>query len=220
MKDLLNRIDSHKTGIGIFLLWLLHLSGLIGIAAGAGDWFIPKTPLNLILTSLIFFWVFPVKSAVKIWYAVFVFVLGMAAEWVGVHTGYLFGTYSYGENLGPKLDGVPYLIGVNWALLSLASGSLSTSWKVSKPTQVMIGALIMVGLDYFIEGVAPRMDFWSFEGGAPPFWNYICWFGLALLFQWVYQRSGISGNRTIALHLICVQLAFFILLGLLFPAFP
>lgn len=218
MKALLEKIDSHKTAIGIFLLWLLHLSGLIGIAAGAGDWFLPKTPLNLILTSLIFIWVFPVKSRVKVWYAASVFVLGMAAEWVGVHTGYLFGTYSYGENLGPKLDGIPYLIGVNWALLSLASGSLSTSWKAPKPIQVGIGALIMVGLDYFIERVAPFMDLWRFEGGTPPVWNYVCWFGLALLFQWAYQRAGISGNRAIALHLICVQLVFFTFLSLLSPA--
>ena len=220
MKDLLKTIESNKISIGIFLLWLLHLSGLIGIAAGAEDWFIPKTLLNLVLTSMIFFWIFPLDSPRKIGFTVFVFVLGMAAEWVGVHTGYLFGTYSYGANLGPKLDGIPYLIGINWAILSLASGNLSDRWKAPKPVRMGIGALIMVGLDYFIEGVAPLMDLWTFEGGAPPIWNYICWFGLALFFQWVYQRSGISGNRTISLHLICVQQVFFISLGLFFPAHP
>jgi putative membrane protein len=220
VKALIKADRSQKTTIGVFLLWLLHLSGLIGIAAGAGDWFIPKTPLNLVITSVIFFWAFPVASPRIIGFTLFVITAGMAAEWVGVHTGYLFGTYSYGQNLGPKLDGIPYLIGLNWAILSLASGSLGSRWKVQKPLQVMIGALIMVGLDFFIEAVAPLMDLWSFEGGAPPKWNYICWFGLALIFQWVYQQIGISGNSTIALHLICVQLVFFVLLNLLFPSLP
>lgn len=220
MKTLLKTVESQKTGIGIFLLWLLHLSGLIGITAGAGDWFIPKTPLNLVFTSLVFFWVFPLDSTRKITYTVFVFILGMAAEWVGVHTGYLFGEYSYGANLGPKLDGIPYLIGINWAILSLASGSLSELWNVPKPARITIGALLMVGLDFFIESVAPIMDLWTFQGGAPPLWNYICWFVLALLFQWVYQRNHISGNRTISLHLFLVQLVFFIYLNLLFSTLP
>ena len=220
VKDLLKSVDSKKTGIGIFLLWLFHISGLIGIAAGAEAWFIPKTPLNLVLTSLIFFWIFPLDSTRKIGYTVFVIVLGMGAEWIGVHTGYLFGSYSYGANLVPKLDGIPYLIGVNWAILSLASGSLSNQWKAPKPVRITIGALIMVGLDYFIEKVAPVMDLWSFQGGEPPLWNYICWFALALFFQWVYQRSSISGNRTISLHLLLVQLVFFIFLNILIPAMP
>lgn len=220
MNDLLRTVESKKTGIGIFLLWLLHLSGLIGIAAGAAEWFIPKTPLNLVLTSLIFFWIFPLNSVRKIGFTAFVLALGMAAEWIGVHTGYLFGTYSYGANLGPKLDGIPYLIGINWAILSLASGSLSDNWKVPKPVRIVIGGLIMVGLDYFIEGVAPVMDLWTFQGGVPPLWNYICWFGLALFFQGVYQRSGISGNRAISLHLIAVQLVFFMVMNLLFPTHP
>ena len=220
MKALIKTVESKKTGVGIFLLWLLHLSGLIGITAGAGDWFIPKTPLNLVLTSLVFFWVFPLDSRQKIKYTAFVFILGMAAEWVGVHTGYLFGVYSYGANLGPKLDGIPYLIGINWAILSLASGRLSDLWNVPKPVRITIGALLMVGLDYFIERVAPVMDLWTFQGGTPPLWNYICWFGLALLFQWVYQRNHISGNRTISLHLLLVQLVFFIYLNLLFSTLP
>jgi putative membrane protein len=64
------------------------------------------------------------------------------------------------------------------------------------------------------------MDLWTFQGGAPTLWNYICWLGLALLFQWVFQRNRISGNRTISLHLILVQLVFFVILNLLFTTHP
>lgn len=216
MKKVLNTIDSRKTAIGIFILWFVHLSGLIGIMAGAQDWFFSKTPLNLVFTSVIFFWIFPLDSVRKLVFTITVFAMGMAAEWVGVHTGYLFGSYTYGANLGPKLDGIPYLIGINWAILSLAGGSLSNGWKVPRSLRIGIGASIMVGLDYFLEGAAPLMDLWTFQGGTPPIWNYVCWFALALFFQWLYQRSGISGNRTISLHLIGVQLVFFLALNYLF----
>ena len=42
------------------------------------------------------------------------FATGMLVEWIGVHTGYLFGSYDYGTVLGPKLLGVPLIIGINW----------------------------------------------------------------------------------------------------------
>jgi hypothetical protein len=63
-------------------------------------------------------------------------------------------------------------------------------------------------------------DFWAFEGGYPPLWNYLCWFGLALFFQWAYQRSGIAGNRVFSLHLLCAVLVFFTGLNLYYGAFP
>ncbi len=220
MKDLSYMGGVSKTTISIFLIWLVHLSGLIGTLAGAGGWFLPKTPLNLILTTALLIWVFPVDTRRKAGLMAGIFVMGMAVEWVGVHTGYLFGTYAYGGNLGPRLDGIPYLIGANWAILSFASGNASQTWDLPVWARILIGAFIMVGLDYFIEGVAPIADFWAFEGGHPPLWNYICWFGLALLFQWAYQRSGIEGNRAFSLHLLCAVLVFFTGLNLYYGAFP
>jgi len=201
--------ESRKTHLGIFLIWLLHISGLIGILSGQADWFVPKTPLNLLLMVLLFLWIFPLDTIRKTSLFAFICVAGISAEWIGVHTGWLFGSYQYGENLGPKLDGIPYLIGVNWALLSFCSGCVSANLPVPSWARILFGALILIGLDFFMEGVAPVLDFWTFEGGLPTLWNYICWFVLAVLFLWGYEKLGIKGNRTFSLHLLVAQFVFF-----------
>ncbi len=209
-----NTLESRKTPIGIFLIWLLHLSGLIGILSGQADWFVPKTPLNLMLMALLFIWIFPLDTIRKTALFAFICVAGISAEWIGVHTGWLFGTYQYGENLGPKLDGIPYLIGVNWALLSFCSGCVSRNLPVPAGARILVGALLLIGLDFFMEGVAPVLDFWTFEGGMPTLWNYICWFVLAVLFLWGYEKLGIKGNKQFSLHLLGAQFVFFMSLYL------
>jgi len=216
MTDLKNILESRKTHIGIFLIWLLHISGLLGILFGQAAWFVPKTPLNLMLMALLFIWIFPLNTIRKTVLFVFICVAGVSAEWIGVHTGWLFGSYDYGENLGSKLDGIPYLIGINWALLSFCSGCVSRNLPLPSWARILFGALLLVVLDFFMEGVAPSLDFWTFEGGLPTLWNYVCWFVLAILFLWGYEKLDIQGNRRFSVHLLSAQFVFFICLYLFF----
>jgi len=106
--------------VAIIMLWVIHLSALIGIAMGNGDFFYPKSPFTLIYLALLTVWFFPVTTIKKIILFTLCFWTGMAVEWIGVHTGSLFGDYYYGINMGFKLDGIPYLIGSNWAVRILA----------------------------------------------------------------------------------------------------
>ncbi|MGA9237665.1 carotenoid biosynthesis protein [Robiginitalea sp.] len=216
MSNLKNILESRKLDIGIFLIWLLHISGLIGILSGQGAWFVPKTPLNLLLMALLFIWIFPLNTGRKIFLFVFICITGVSAEWIGVHTGWLFGSYHYGENLGPKLDGIPYLIGVNWALLSFCSGCVSRNLPLPPRARILFGALLLVILDFFMEGLAPLLDFWTFQGGVPTLWNYICWFVLAIVFLWGYEKLDIQGNRKFSLHILSAQFVFFMSLYLFF----
>jgi putative membrane protein len=216
MNNLKNTVGSRKIHLGIFLIWLLHISGLIGILSGQAAWFVPKTPFNLLLMALLFIWIFPLDTIRKTALFAFICVAGISAEWIGVHTGWLFGSYHYGENLGPKLDGIPYLIGVNWALLSFCSGCVSRNLPLPSWGRILFGALLLVGLDFFMEGLAPRLDFWTFQGGLPTLWNYICWFILAVLFLWGYEKLDIQGSRRFSLHLLSAQFLFFMSLYLFF----
>jgi putative membrane protein len=220
MKDQLPRIMDFKTATAIFLIWLLHLSAIIGVLSGEAGWFIPKTPWNLLVCTGLLIWVFPLDTLRKVGLFGFIFAAGIGAEWIGVHTGALFGTYSYGANLGPKLDGVPYLIGANWAVLSFCSGAVSNSWALPRGARVLFGGLLMLGLDYFMEGLAPAFDFWEFQGGEPPLYNYVCWFGLALLFQGGFQGLRLEGNRSFSAHLLAAQFTFFIALSGYSPTIP
>jgi putative membrane protein len=44
-----------------------------------------------------------------------------------------------------------------------------------------VAALLVTGIDLLIEQVAPKLDFWQFEGGLPDLQNYLSWIGVAFL---------------------------------------
>lgn len=199
----------NKRLLSIGLIWLFYVSAMIGITLGHLDWFVSKTPFTLLLVFALSVWNFPVDTPRKWLCVALFFAAGMAAEWVGVHTGVPFGTYAYGENLGPKLDGVPWLIGVNWAVLTLFTGALATAWVRSLPLRVLLGAALMVGLDVLLEHAAPVFDYWTFAGGTAPVENYLAWFGLAAALHYVFQRAHLHGDVRFSWHAFGAQVVYF-----------
>jgi bisanhydrobacterioruberin hydratase len=207
---MLDSLVRYKAHLAVGIVWLFHISALIGVSLGHLDWFISKTPLNLMVCLLLFLLVYPLDTVKKIMaFAVF-FGGGMFAEWLGVNYGILFGAYEYGENFGPKWDGVPLLIGAYWALLTFITAALMDYTALNSWTKAFLAAVLMVVLDYFMEHSAPHFDFWTFEGGYAPLENYVTWFLLALLFQAILRWMDLRGNKTISLHLYLAQLLFFL----------
>ncbi len=197
-----------KVYLSLFLIWLFHISGIIGIALGHKEWFIPKTPLNLLVCTALFIWIYPLDSKRKWGIFGLFFFIGMFLEWLGANYSLLFGSYDYGENLGYKVDGVPLFIGINWALLTFITGELSKKAAKNIWFRATIGALLMVFLDFLMEQSAPGFDFWSF-GEHVPLENYVTWFLVAFIFQIVFQKTKMEGNTNISLHLFLAQMVFF-----------
>lgn len=193
----------------IFLLWLFHLSGVMGIALGYDTWFIEKTPINLFVSLMLFLLVFAINNKTKITLFLSFFIIGMAVEWLGVNYGILFGDYAYGKNLGPKLDGVPLLIGTYWALLTFTTFSIARHVTQNKWLCTFLGASLMVFLDFLMEKNAPAFNFWEFDGEVP-LSNYVTWFLISLLLQIMVHASNIKNSGfQISINLYASQLAFF-----------
>ncbi len=207
---MLNHSSMNKVYIATGIVWLFHISALIGITLGHVDWFMEKTPLNLGLCLILFLFVYPIRTMKQTTGFLIFFSGGMFAEWLGVKYGLLFGTYEYGNNFGPKLDGVPYLIGTYWALLTFATASIVDYISKSVIVKIVVAALLMTLLDFFMEHSAPRFDFWRFEGDLAPLQNYITWFVLALLFQGILRYLKTTGDRFFSLNLYLAQLIFFV----------
>ncbi len=209
-------IKQNRVRLGIGLVWLFHITAIIGISMGELHWFIEKTPFNILLCALLFLWIFPINNLKKGILFLLFFLGGMVAEALGVNYSILFGSYSYGANFGPKIAGVPYLIGVNWAILTFITASTTSYLIKNKGFKMVLAASLMVLLDFFMEGNAPIFDFWEFDGGIAPLFNYITWFVIALLFQIILHTAKITGNKEFSAHLYFSQLAFFAYF-LLFP---
>lgn len=201
--------DPLKRNVSIFIIWLFQISAIIGITIGFPDWFITKTPLNLVIIFILTIVNFPINTMKKTGITLAFFFVGMLVEWVGVQYGFLFGEYTYGSNLGFKIDGVPILIGVNWVILTLSTAAISARLFQNKIIRIVVGALLMVGLDFFIEVVAPPFDFWTWAADNAPLKNYIAWFLIAIFLHTIYYKSRIKGDFTFSLHLYLAQLLFF-----------
>ncbi len=205
----LKSVKDLKILISIGVLWLVHVSGMIGVSMGYTDFFLPKTPLNLSLAFMLLVWVFPINSLKHILLSFTFFAVGMLVEWIGVQYGFLFGEYYYGNNLGPKLDGVPWLIGVNWAVLVIITGAIANHLLKSKFKRILLGAGLMVVLDFFMEASAPVFDFWVFSEGIAPFQNYLAWFLIAAFLHFLFQEFKMNGSYLFSKHLYACQLIFF-----------
>lgn len=200
---------AQRTKLLAGMVWLFHVSAIIGVSIGYENWFIERTPLNLMIIAGSLMLAVPLNQ-VRMFAGLLLFMgAGMFSEYLGVQYGLVFGEYTYGENLGPKLAGVPYLIGLNWAVLVIITASISGKLSTNPWIRAALGSSLMVVLDLVMEPVSPIFDFWEFAGGVAPLQNYIGWFAVGFLLQLLYPYFFKRMNRTMAMHLFLAQFIFF-----------
>lgn len=207
-RGILAILKKEKEKVAIGFVWLLHLSAIIGIASGFEDWFIALSPLNLLLLFVLIIWVSPHKKQLFLLMLI-PFFIGYIAEVLGVNYGLIFGDYSYGDNLGFKVLGVPLLIGVNWAILTYITSNISKQIHPNIFLSSAIAALLMTSLDVLIEVSAPRFDYWRFKGGFAPVQNYIGWYLISLIACFLFQKFYKNGHFMLSFHIFTAITIFF-----------
>ena len=197
--------------ISISIIWLFHISGIMGILYGNSEWFVSASPLNLSINFVLLLincyghkWFFPM--------VILGFFTGMISEILGVQLGWIFGNYKYGDALGFKVLGVPLLIGVNWALLTIITGAIAQQFYQNFFMRIIIGVSLMIFLDLLIEPIAPVLDFWVFEEGEAPIQNYIGWTAMALFLQLIFHYFRVSVKGWFPHQLYILQVIFFTVL--------
>ena len=200
----------------IGLLLLCYFSGLIGIGIPAyRALFLYFTPLNLLLTLVVFYKInnnFSVRFGVL---SLLVFLLGFSIEAIGVATGVLFGSYSYGDTFGVKLFETPILIGVNWLFLAFSTYGTVQHFTKKAAWLILIPPVLMTLLDYIVEPVAIKLGFWTWENDIIPLQNYAMWFITSLVIHATIYQFKPKINAKISFLIIGVQVSFFGILNLL-----
>ena len=198
------------------LVLLFHITGFVGLAFSHDpSFYLRFTPLTLLLTAALLAAFQPGRGWLFWLFMMQVFLLGFTAEFVGVYTGKIFGTYTYGVTLGPKWVNVPWLIGLNWAVLTYLGGMLAAYLPVAWWVRVLVGAALMLGYDLCLEPMASQLDFWHWAGHVIPLKNFRDWFLLSLVTQLLFVRSGFVKRNPLVPLVYLVQLLFFFGLGLL-----
>ena len=196
--------------MSIFFLWLINISGFFGILSDQNEFFLSTTPYVLSLTLLLLILNHDLSDKKSKIGLILIFLFGLIVEILGVNYSLFFGEYSYGSNLGPKIYEVPYVIGFNWVLLIIATGSFSDKLIKGKEIyKILFASFLMVLIDLFIEKSAPKLDFWEFVISPVPLSNYLWWFIFSLCFQYIFFKTVKTKEYNLSSNILVIQFLFF-----------
>jgi putative membrane protein len=230
-------IDKHrllsrqqKNNIALSVAILFHVCGAVGIICTPyKKWFIHNTPFILFVMTVLLVLTQKEKNIAFSFFLLLCYATGLLAEMIGVNTGYLFGNYKYGTVLGPKIYGVPWLIGVNWFIAVFCSGNiifrlnewlykkLPTDMRPSHAVQlfsfVIDAALLTTLFDYVLEPSAIKLGFWKWlPNNSIPVYNFGCWFIISGALLTVFRLLRFDKHNQFATHLFIIQILFFLVL--------
>jgi|HubBroStandDraft_1064217.scaffolds.fasta_scaffold220716_1 uncharacterized membrane protein len=132
-------------------------------------------------------------------------------EEIGVRSGFIFGAYHYGNQLGAKLGHVPMIIPLAWFMM------IYPSWMVAKAlvtgvnphalvgltARAVVAAWVMTGWDVVMDPGMAAAGNWIWENGGAYFGvpgrNYLGWLLTTFLVYWMvgWLWRG-TGHRTTA----------------------
>jgi len=202
------------------ILCVFYLVGIIGFI------YKPKifqafTPMFLLLNFLVLL-IFQTHTPSKfIRFCIVIFVIGFAVELLGVATGKIFGYYHYGTGLGPAIKGIPFLIGLNWLILTYCAGQMTVKAIPQKNIFIksFLGAIFMLLMDIFIEQVAGRLNMWYWDDGEIPPQNYLAWLFIAFFCNLIYHIVELKARNKLAQTVFILQLVFFITLSIKYSTY-
>lgn len=162
-------------------------------------------------------------------------------EALGVATGAIFGEYQYGPTMWFQWLGVPFVIALNWCVLTLACNEVAmrimerlsqkptpiapassptsvnrisnTSHRISYVITAAIAAVMTALYDVIIEPVAIALDYWQWGGGEIPLQNYLAWAAIAFLISLPLYVFKIRFRSPVLLVYFLAQLFFFVVLN-------
>lgn len=205
-----------KSQAAKFIVSILHFVGIIGLYwEKSRPLFLLITPFHLLTVTVILLYFHKDFNKGFFGFFLFAFLTGMITEIIGVSTGLLFGDYSYSSVLGIKMYGVPLLIGLNWFLLVYLTGGIFNNLIKNDIFASLSGAALMVLLDLSLEIVAVALNFWQWHTDHIPLSNYITWFLIAFVIQFVYRKVNFIKENKLLLVVFFNLLVFFTILALI-----
>ena len=208
---------------------LFHAIGLLGILFFDSSFFIKATWLNLLLMFALILYTQQKINKHFIIFLIICFATGVITEIFGTHTGFIFGQYKYGTVLGPSIQQVPLIIGINWFIIVYCCGiiiqmmftyiidTLVAHGDVKRKPQalsiILDGATLAVFFDWLMEPAAIKLGYWQWlPSGQIPVYNYLCWFVISTLMLAVFHFAQFDKQNKFAVNLLLIQAMFFLLL--------
>jgi len=92
---------------------------------------------------------------------------GFAVEVLGVHAGVPFGRYHYDGGLGPRVFGVPLVIGLAWLMMAHPCVVVAERVAATAPGRVVAAAVGLAGWDVFLDPQMVDAHHWHWSDPSP-----------------------------------------------------
>ncbi len=211
-KYLLERPEDIKNLYAVIVIYLFFTAGIIWHL-----WDLTKglmlriTPYGLFFACLLVLYpCIKEKRKKLLTWLIITYIITFILEVIGVKTGIIFGEYSYGFVLGPKIFDVPFIIGLNWVVIILGAIIISKIFSKHFLYSSLIAGLLAVIFDLALEPVAFKFGYWFWQWDVIPLQNYIAWFIISFLSSIFFNLLNISSNNTLPKHYFYAQMIFFI----------
>src|SRR5690606_3722344 len=107
--------------------------------------------------------------------------------------------------------GVPLIIGVNWIVLIFATGCFVRNFGIkNRLVRAAVGAFLIACLDFLIEPIAIRHDYWHWIDLDVPVQNYIAWFLFSFILLSMFYNMRFSKRNPVASVLFVCKFLFFL----------
>ena len=172
-------------------------------------------PFHLLLLLALLIWAHRDKNQDFKLFILVAYLAGFLIDVIGVNTGYIFGSFQFGDTLGFKLADVPLAMGFYWVILIYSVGSSVAYFKIQNHAiRALIGAFLLVFMNILMEPVAIRFDFCNWENMSIQFQNYVAWFVFTFCMLLFFYARKFRKQNVAAPVLLISQLIFFITLNL------
>lgn len=214
MERQIDPIDLKTKKYAAAVIIIFHLVGLLGfILPAAIPYFTKLVPFHLLLMFGIIVLTYNDGFKRLSMFLAGAFLCGYLVEVLGVQTGKIFGSYYYGDTMGFKIASVPLLMGVNWIILIFSVGQMVKMLKIRNSTlAALIGGLFLILLDFFLEPVAMKFDYWHWDWQEIPLQNFIAWYIVSVILLKFYYAFNIKQQKFIGPTMYLSQLVFFMVL--------
>jgi uncharacterized membrane protein len=153
------------------------------------------------------------------WTALFLVVTvggGLAVEALGVATGFPFGSYRYGGQLGPTAFGVPLVVPLAWAMFAYPAHVVG----LRLGHRVLATGIALASWDLFLDPQMVHERYWTWDDPNPglngiPLTNHLAWLAVGLLMAACLPGRGADDRLPTGLFLwtwgssVLANLAFF-----------
>lgn len=129
-----------------------------------------------------------------------------------VNNNTFFGSLEFGNAFSHKVAGVPYLISFFWTVTIFSALSLACKITTKSILRILLTSLFVFVLDFFLESVAMKLDYWHWDNKMVPFSNYMVWFFTSLVLSTTAIVIKIEPRSQVSRSFFLIQTIFFIFL--------